>query len=146
MAGTTVRASPADCLAVVGDVEGYPSWYPALIRRVQLIPPAHPGGPPVVQATLHGRLGPVERDFTLLLEVSRSQDGRMVRLSRLAHEDSDPERVELVWRIGDSDPAELSIEVSACLDVPRWLPLQGVGDTVAEGFLAAARQALEGAA
>lgn len=97
--------------------------------------------PPLAQITLHAALGPLERDFHLLLEVVT--ESQLVRLSRVPNEPSDPEELELTWRFTGEDVTELAVEIDARLDVPRLVPLQGVGDTVAHGFLAAARRALE---
>jgi hypothetical protein len=78
-----------------------------------------------------------------MMEVSR-QEGREVRLTRLKHQPSDPERFEVVWRVGSERPTRLELELAATLDVPRLVPVGGVGDRIAQGFIEAAKRELEG--
>lgn len=132
-----VSASSADCLALCGDVAGYPRWYPDVVRRVEVLEK-----PAVFRATLHAHLGPLDHDFQFLVEVSRPEES-LVCLTRLPNEPTDPERLTLHWRFHPGrEGTELSVEVNALLDVPRLLPLHGAPDAVARGFLTAARRAL----
>lgn len=144
-AGTGVDASAGQCLTLLLDIEGYPSWYPEVIRRAEVVRPASDDAPPLAQTTVHLGVGPVRRDFELLLALT-SEDGPLVRLTRVGHHAADPEELSLTWRIEDHLPpsgTRLTVAVSARLEVPRLLPLQGLGDVVAKGFVSAAAQALE---
>ena len=141
-AGASVNATPSECLELLGDVAGYPRWYPDVVRQATVLADSGGGGPVVARVWLHARLGPLERDFELLLDVTTEPPG-LVGLSRQPNGPSDPEQIELVWRICPGPVTELAVELSARLDVPRLLPLQGAGDAVAKGFMAAAGEALE---
>jgi hypothetical protein len=65
-----------------------------------------------------------------------------VTLTRLPNEPADPEEFEVRWRLAPPGPAtdgtRIDIELAAKLDVPRLMPVGGVGAAIAEGFLAAA--------
>ncbi len=143
-ASAEVAASPEECLALLGDLERYPSWYPEVVRRVQLLSPEGDRAPVRARTTLHLGIGPIQRDFNLLMELS-SEAGRMIRLARVKDEAADAEELSASWRIEERSPAgrtRLSVEVRARLEVPRLLPLRGVGDAVARDFVAAAARAL----
>jgi hypothetical protein len=134
-----VSGSPARCLDLLGDVASYPEWYPDVVRRVEVL---RPGEPVLARVTLHAQLGPLERDFEFLVEVSHPGPGT-VRLARVPNEATDPERLTLTWLLGTGPDPELEVELVALLEVPLVLPLAGAGDAVARGFLAAAGRALE---
>lgn len=139
-----VSASPEACLALLQEIERYPNWYPDVVRRVEIVRPAEAGAPIRARTTVHLGIGPIKRDFNLLMEVS-SEAGRIVRLARVKDETSDAEELSATWRIDDGPPGSrtrLTVEVSARLEVPRLLPLHGLGDAVAGDFVAAAARAL----
>jgi hypothetical protein len=69
---------------------------------------------------------------------------REVCLTRVPNEAGDPEKFEVVWRVSADDGTRLAIELNAMLEVPRLLPLGGVGDRLAQGFVDAAKRELEG--
>jgi len=141
-AQTAVDASREACFELVSDVERYPSWNPELIRRIEVLEVHSDGRPTRVRTTVHVAAGPVTRDFDLVMDVEYSgQDA--VSLSRVPHEAGDPEQFEVVWRIRDGTPTSLAVELSAQLEVPRLLPLGGVGDRIAQEFLEAAKRELE---
>jgi hypothetical protein len=47
-------------------------------------------------------------------------------------------KFDVIWRLRDGENTRLALELDANLDVPRFLPLGGVGDSVAQGFISAA--------
>lgn len=144
-ASAAVPASADECLALLLDIELYPSWYPEVIRRTEIVGPASRQAPVVARATVHLGVGPVRRDFALVLEL-RSEARNVVRLTRVRDDARDPEELSLTWRIADppaGPPTGLAVELSAHLDVPRLLPVQGLGDVVAQGFVSAAARALD---
>jgi ribosome-associated toxin RatA of RatAB toxin-antitoxin module len=142
-ASTTLQASPERCFELVSAVERYPDWNPEVIRTAEVLDRDRAGRPSRVRTTVHVSAGPLTRDFDLLMEVSRQED-REVRLTRIKHEPSDPERFEVIWRVDADQPTTLELELAATLDVPRLVPLGGVGDRVAQGFVEAARRELDG--
>ena len=42
------------------------------------------------------------------------------------------------WRVSGAGPSQIRLDLAANLDVPRFLPLGGVGDSMAAGFVSAA--------
>jgi ribosome-associated toxin RatA of RatAB toxin-antitoxin module len=144
-ATSEVAASPEECLALLQDIERYPSWYPDVVRRVTVVRPAGVGAPVAARTTVHLGIGPIRRDFNLLMEVS-SEAGRIIRLARVKDGTSDAEELSATWRIDDGSRGRtrLTVEVSARLEGPRLLPLHGLGDAVARDFVSAAARALNG--
>lgn len=142
-ASGTIDATPEACFDLVSSVDRYPSWNSEVIRKAEVLDQDAEGRPARVRTTVHVAAGPLTRDFELLMEVTR-QEGREVRLTRVKHERSDPERFEVIWRVGSERPARLELELTATLDVPRLVPVGGVGDRIAQGFVEAAKGELEG--
>lgn len=138
-----VAASPTECFALLIAVDGYPRWYPEVIRSAEVLERASGGIPTRVRATVHVASGPLVRDFKLTMKVV-AQPEREVHLSRIAHEPTDPERFDVIWRITADVETRLGLELAAELDVPRLVPLGGVGDRVAQGFVEAAQRELAG--
>lgn len=141
-AGAPASAPVDRCVTVLADVENYPLWYPAVVREVHVLERDNDHASRV-QATLHVAVGPIARDLSLLLDVVRQ--GEEVTLTRVSKEPSDPERFVVHWRVepGDGADARIVLHLDAALDVPRLVPLGGVGDGLAEGFVAAAVKAVE---
>lgn len=141
-AAAPVAAERGRVLDLLADLEAYPSWHPEVVRSVEVVERDADGQPSRARAKLHAAVGPIARDFDLLLAVTRSPD--TVRLSRVPHEPTDPERFEVTWTLGNGSGArELRLALDANLDVPRLVPLGGVGDAMARGFVAAAVRRLE---
>jgi hypothetical protein len=144
-ASAVVTASPEECQVLLLDIERYPEWYPEAIRRADVVREADATTPARARTTVHLGVGPVQRDFDLLMEVT-SEPGPVVRLVRVGQHGADPEGFSVVWRIDQGSPpgaTRLSVDLSAHLDVPRLLPTHGVGDAVARGFVSAAARALD---
>ncbi len=141
-ASATVAATPEQCRALLIAIDRYPHWYPEAVRKAEVIERDGEGNPSQARATVHVAVGPLVRDFDLLLSVTVSQ--REVKLSRIPHEPSDPERFEIAWQIAPGKPTDLELRLEARLDVPRLLPVGSVGEQLAQGFVNAASRALEG--
>jgi hypothetical protein len=144
-AAAPVSADRARVLDLLADLEAYPGWYPDVVRSVAVIERDGYGQPSRARAKLHAAVGPVTRDFDLVLAVTRSADS--VRLARVPRERTDPERFEVTWTLGagpgGGPGGELRLALDANLDVPRLVPLGGVGDAMARGFVSAAVRRLE---
>lgn len=135
-ASAGVRAKPGRCLDLLADVEGYQRWHPDVVREVRKLDNGR------ARAVLHVAWGPVTRDFEVTLAVER--DDHQVRLVREPHERSDRERFEVTWRVEPVGAgARLDLDLDAALDVPRLLPLGGIGDAMAQGFVSAAARELD---
>lgn len=140
-AKTTVAATPEACFALVAAVDRYPSWLGEEVREVDLLAADSDGRPTRVRALLHVSVGPLVRDFDLAMDVNlRALEE--VTLSRVQREGSGASRFDVVWHVGAGPPTSLAIELAATLDVPRLVPLGGVGDQMAQRFVEAANREL----
>lgn len=138
----TVSVHAERCFAVLLAVDRYPQAYPEVIRQVDVLDRHADGSPRLALANVSLGLGPVQRDFELRVRVSWKQD-RLVRLTRVPDDRSDPERLTLTWHINPGPPTRLTVMLRARLDVPRVIPVTGAGGTVARGLLDAASRTLE---
>jgi len=133
-AAATLSPAPlAQCLALVEAVDGYPVWHPDVVRRVEVLERDARGLPSRAQTKLHLSAGPVTKDFDLLMAVTVEPPAtvKLVKVGGTA-------KFDVIWRLRDGENTRLALELDANLDVPRFLPLGGVGDSVAQGFISAA--------
>lgn len=137
-----VSADPERCFALLLAVDRYPEIDPQTIPRVQVLERARDGSPLLARAVVAVAVGPVRRDYELLAKVS-SKRNRMVRLTRVPDDRSDPERLSLTWEIVPGPRTRLTVRLRARLEIPRLVPVGGAGGTVARGLLQAASEALE---
>lgn len=142
-ASAAVDATPEACTDLLAAVDRYPSWHPDVIRDAEVLERAADGTPARVRATVHLALGPIAHDFPLVL-TAVVERGRRVTLSRVPHEPSDDERFELAWHVDGGPPTTLRLELAARVDVPRFLPVRGIGGGLAQSFVDAASRALDG--
>jgi hypothetical protein len=142
-ARANVAASLERCFELLQAVERYPSWYPEVVKAVEVVERDGEGRPGKARVVLHMSYGPLVKDFRLLMAVHLERL-RVVRLTRLPHEPPDPEQFEVTWRLRDGPGTRIELELNASLSVPRFLPVGGVGDGLANGFVAAAARALNG--
>jgi hypothetical protein len=142
-ASATVGADPEECTALLAAIDAYPRWYPELIRAGEVLERTPDGVPSRARTTIHLAVGPLVRDFELEVAVAVAP-GREVTLTRVPHEASDPEQFRVDWRVHPRPQVRLDVELTARLDVPMLLPLGGVGDSLAQGFVEAASRALAG--
>ena len=140
-AEATTTTSPEACIALLAAVDRYPSWQPDVVKAVDVLERDDQGQPSKVQAKLHVQHGPVTRDFDLTMDVQVDPAGT-VKLSRIPHHGRDGEKFEVSWRVDGGGPTRIWLDLAADLDVPRFLPLGGVGDSMADGFVSAATRAL----
>jgi len=139
-----VEATSAQCLSVLAAVEGYPRWYPDVVREAEVLATGQDGLPTRAQVKLHVSRGPLEKDFRLLMEVCVETPGK-VTLTRIPHEASDEETFQVAWEIEErGQNRHVRLSVDACLAVPRFLPLGSIGDELAAGFVSAVAPVLQG--
>jgi hypothetical protein len=67
----------------------------------------------------------------------------VVRLVRIPHEPTDEEHFEVNSRVRDGASRTIELWLAAALPVPRFLPVGGIGDGLAQRFVAAAARRLE---
>ncbi len=143
-ASRTVSASPADCYALLTAVEGYPDWYPQAIRAVDVLDRDADGQSRRARTQLHLSWGPVVKDFDLVLavEVEPSVTVRLVKVSDRPSVNT----FDVTWHVRDAGSTQIDVDLRATLDLPRFLPLGGIGNAIAGGFVdAAARRLAPGA-
>src|SRR5437764_4548850 len=130
-------AAPAErCLAFLAAVDEYPRWHPEVVRDVQVLDRDEHARPLRARATLHVAVGPLVRDFRLVLAVT--VDPPVVKLTRLPNEPSDEERLAILWRIREDGAASaIDLQLDAMLSVPRLLPPGGGGELIAHGLVSA---------
>jgi Polyketide cyclase / dehydrase and lipid transport len=140
-AATAVAAPVERCIALFEAVDQYPSWYPDVVREVEVLERGEGGRPTRVRTILHVARGPLVKDFHLVLAVA-SDGAQEVRLTRVRDASSGPELFEATWHAEDGAATRIRLDVTASLDVPRFLPVGGIGDAMAEGFVTAAANRL----
>jgi hypothetical protein len=141
--GTAVAAvgAPAqECMALLEAVDKYPTWYPEVVREVEVLERHPEGAPSRVRTTLHVAQGPLTKDFELVMAVGVQPT--TVSLTRIPSDASDKEVFEVIWHVEAPGDTRIRVELHATLSAPRFLPIGGLGDAVARGFVAAAARAL----
>lgn len=128
------------CLAVLEAVDRYPAWYPEMVREVEVLERSPAGQPTRVRAKLHVQYGPVVKDFDLVLAVTVQPPG-IVKLSKVTAEPSE-QRFDVIWHLQDGVATQIELDLHANLSVPRFVPLGGIGNAIAEGFVTAADRAV----
>jgi len=141
-AAATTDATPEQALALLEAIDRYPTWHPRVVKEAEVLERDAQGDPTKARAKLHVERGPLTRDFDLLMTVNVDRSSGTIKLSRIAHEPGDPERFDVTWQVGGGPPTPVRLDLAANLDVPRLIPLGGVGDSLAEGFVSAATRAL----
>ncbi|MGZ4180255.1 MAG: SRPBCC family protein [Solirubrobacteraceae bacterium] len=131
-----VDAPPDKCMALLEAVDRYPEWHLDVVQEVEVLA-RNDGHPTRVRTKLHLARGPLVKNFTLVMAVA-SDRMRQIKLTKVRDVDSGPEQFEVTWLVEDTAPTLIRLDLSASLDVPRFLPVGGVGDGMAEGFVAAA--------
>jgi ribosome-associated toxin RatA of RatAB toxin-antitoxin module len=128
-----VPAPLAQCLALVEAVDAYPAWYPDVVREVEVLERDTRGLPSKAQTKLHLSVGPLTKDFDVLMAVTLEPPAtvRLVKVGGTA-------KFDVTWRLHEGESTRLALELDANLDAPRFLPLGGLGDSVAQGFVSAA--------
>jgi hypothetical protein len=138
----TAVAAPIDrCIALFEAVDAYPTWYPDVVQEVEVLERGESGRPTRVRTVLHVARGPLVKDFHLVLAVA-SDGAHEVQLTRVRDASSGPEQFDATWRAEDEAGTRIQLDLIASLDVPRFLPVGGIGDAMAEGFVAAAANQL----
>jgi ribosome-associated toxin RatA of RatAB toxin-antitoxin module len=135
--------APLDaCFALLEALERYPVWNPDLVREVEVLERDGDGTPATARVMLHVAQGPLAKDFELVVAV-RAERPRAILLSRIPNEPSDPERLELAWRLQPDDETRIELDFDAAASsVPGIVPLPRIGDLIARRFLDAAVAAL----
>lgn len=143
-AAGTAGASVHECFELLSDFERYPEWLPDEVRAAQILERDPASGRVVkIKTTLHASQGPIQRDFKLHMAVTLSRP-ELIELRRLPKEPSDREEMLVRWRLGNGgeEGTRLAAELKARLDIPGFLPVGGLAQSMADRFLAAALRQL----
>jgi len=140
-AAVAVGASADECFELLVAVEGYPTWYPEVVREVEVVERDPSGGASRARTKLHVSQGPLAKDFDLLMAVSAQRPTR-VTLGRIRNDARDAEEFEVSWYVDSPAGTLIRLELRANLSVPRLLPVGGIGNSIAQGFVAAAARAV----
>jgi Polyketide cyclase / dehydrase and lipid transport len=141
----TTSASPADCMALLEDIDRYPTWAPDIVKEAEVLERDAAGHPVKARTKLHVERGPLTRDFNLVFDVSVDQAGT-IALRRIPHQPTDQERFDVTWRVDGGESTRIALDLAANLDVPRFIPLGDVGDAMAQQLVSAATRALQSSA
>jgi Polyketide cyclase / dehydrase and lipid transport len=139
-----LTTAPIDaCVRFCLAVDRYPTWYPELVRKVDVLERDAGGEPTRARAVLHVAVGPIVKDFNLVLAITLA-DPQTVKLTRVPNHPGDDERFDVVWHLEEGGSStRIRLDVEASLSVPRFLPVGGIGDGLAQGFVTAATRALD---
>jgi hypothetical protein len=137
-----VGAPIETCLALLAAVDRYPIWHPTVVQAVDVLDRDVDGKPIKARTRLHVSRGAIVKDFNLVMAITVERPST-VKLTRVASGGSD-QRFDVTWRLSDGLDYGTRIELNllAQLNVPRFVPLGGIGDTLASGFVAAASETL----
>jgi hypothetical protein len=141
-ASATTAASLETAMALLLEIDGYPGWAPEVVKEAEVLERDAAGRPTQARTKLHVERGPLTRDFNLLLHVTVDPAGT-IALSRIPHQPTDQERFDVTWRVDGAQGTRIELQLAANLDVPRFVPLGGVGDSVAADLVSAATRALD---
>jgi hypothetical protein len=128
-------------MALLEAIDRYPTWHPDVVKEAEVLERDAGGHPTRARTKLHVERGQVSRDFNLVMSVTVDPSGT-IRLSRIPHAPTDKERFDVTWRVEGGHSSRIELDLAANLDVPRLVPVGGVGDSIAQGMVSAATRAL----
>jgi ribosome-associated toxin RatA of RatAB toxin-antitoxin module len=133
----TVAASAEECFALLAAIDRYPLWYPDVVREVEVLGRDAQGHPSVVRAKFRLAYKRLVHDFDLVLAVSLDEP-QSVKLARVGGS----QHFDLTWHVRANARTQIELELYARVRVPGFVPLDGVGSTIAEQMVAGAKTAL----
>jgi ribosome-associated toxin RatA of RatAB toxin-antitoxin module len=144
-----VRATPERCFSLLAAVDRYRDWNAELVRELEVLERHRDDKPTRVRAVIHVKQSPFMKNFELTVAV-RAEPPHAIFITRIPNEPSDPEALELAWRVAPRSAGgatRIGLQFNAVASfIPGFLPLGGIGNLIAERLLDAATTALGGAA
>jgi hypothetical protein len=134
-----VRASTEESYALLAAVDRYAEWNGELVRELEVLQ----AEPLRLRAVIYVKRAPFTKTLELRVAV-RNAPPHTVHITRIPNEPTDPEGLELTWRVGSAavgTRVELDFRAVASF-VPGFLPLGGVGNLIAGKLLSSATDAL----
>jgi hypothetical protein len=135
-----VAAALEECFALLAAVDRYPDWCPDIVRDVDVLARTSDGQPSQVRMRMHIARGALVREFNLFLAIV-VEPPRIVKLTRVTDHPTNQE-FNATWLLRPAGSTRLALRLDARLRVPLYVPAGGVGDAIAEAFIAAACRAL----
>lgn len=135
-ASERVAVSRERCAAFLAAVDRYPDWYPEVVQAVDVLERDGTGQPTRARTKLHVMAGPVARDFDLVMAVD-VHHADTVKLTRVSDSGSQ-QQFDVTWRLRGNGETSIDLELHANINAPRFMPLGGIGDSIARGFVTAA--------
>jgi len=139
----TAHAPIERCYEHLLDVEHYPDWYPDGAKSVEVLERGDDGKATKVDAVLAAVAGPLRKSFDVRLAVEPVRP-TLVALARQPDDRGDHEALTITWLLTpvSEQETEITVEMSARIDVPMFLPVDPIAREVANGFLQAALASL----
>jgi ribosome-associated toxin RatA of RatAB toxin-antitoxin module len=141
---TAVAHQPIErCFTHLADIERYPDWYPTTVKRLTVVERDSEGRAQKVDAVLAVAAGPISKTFNVRMQLTTLRPS-LVSLERVADDRGDHEALTIKWKLAAAGEAEteIQLDMTAYLDVPRFLPIGQITDEVANGFVGAAVSSL----
>jgi ribosome-associated toxin RatA of RatAB toxin-antitoxin module len=129
------------CFELVSAIDGYPSWYPETVTAAEVTERNPEGLPTRAHVNLHVVHGFLIRDFNLNVAV-QARRLESVQMSRIPHGPGDREELTVGWALAGGDQTRIEVAMRANLSIPGLVPVGGLAESVATGFLNAALAAL----
>jgi Polyketide cyclase / dehydrase and lipid transport len=130
-----------DCFELLAAVEAYPDWF-EVVHTVEMLEDERNGTPGLARAELYVPQSPFGTHFELFMAVRTERPGT-VTLTRVPDGATDPDRLELIWRMERSGSTWLEFEFDAAASfVPSFVPVGDAGEAIAQAAIDAARAAL----
>jgi hypothetical protein len=126
-----------DCFAMLVDFAAYPGWYPEVVQAVEIVESDGDGLASRARTKLHVVHGPLVKDFDIVLAID-ARSPESVKLARVSGGTGDEQRFEVAWALSEGRPTRIALQLHASLPVPRFVPVGGIGDAIADGFMQAA--------
>jgi hypothetical protein len=108
-----------------------------VVREVEVLGRDVQDHPTAVRAKFRVAYARLVHDFDLVLAVEL-EEPETVELARVGGS----QRFALTWHVHEDGPTRIALDLYARLRVPRFLPLEGVGNTMAAQFVASATTAI----
>lgn len=121
-------------------MDGYPTWFPEMVRDVEVLQRDASDQPISARTKLHVARGPLVHDFDLLMAIAVEPPGT-VKLSKVTS-DRSPSRFDVTWSLQAAESTRIELNLSATLSVSERVPVGDLGNAIAEQFVAAASRAL----
>ncbi len=138
-ASAEVAAPAARSYELLAAAERYREWNGELVRELDVLD----RDPLRVRAVIYVRQSPFAKTFELRVAV-RTEPPHAVHIVRIPNEPTDPEALELTWRVAAAaGGSRITLQFAAVVSfVPGFVPLGGVGNLIADTLLSSAVRAL----